>query len=281
MRLIIHHQTIYRYPRPVANSVNEAWLRPLTDERQACLSFRLTTAPRSEPRPYNDYFGNTVYHFDVQEPHTQLAIVADAEVLTEPFDAAAALQADPSPYQPLSPIDYDRWLDFLASTPLTSAGADTRALADALAERRSTAAGLLHALADQVHARLRYEPGSTSVTTTAEEALAAGAGVCQDYTHLFLAACRCLGIPGRYVSGYLCTGAGPDQSQASHAWPEALLPRAGWIGFDATNGRLADERYVRVAIGRDYSDVPPVRGAYSGPAGGEPNVAVSVQSDQQ
>lgn len=281
MRLTIHHQTVYEYPRPVANSVNEAWLRPLSDERQSCLSFRLTTTPRSEPRPYTDYFGNTVYHFDVQEPHLHLAIVADAEVLTEPFDAAAALQADTSPNEALSPVDHDRWLDFLSPTPLTAAGEATRTFAGGLAEGRSTKAGVVLALADRVHVRLRYEPGNTAVTTTAEEALGLGSGVCQDYTHLFLAVCRSLDIPARYVSGYLCTGAGPDQSQASHAWPEALLPLAGWIGFDATNGRLADERYVRVAIGRDYADVPPVRGAYSGPAGGEPNVAVSVQSDQQ
>jgi transglutaminase-like putative cysteine protease len=280
MRLRIHHETVYEYPRPVANSVNEAWLRPLSDERQSCLSFRLSTTPRSQPRPYTDYFGNTVYHFDVQEPHARLAILAEAEVLTEPFDAAAALQADASPYEPLSPIDRDRWLDFLSPTPLTAADTETRAFAERVAAGRTTVAGLLLALADRVHAQLRYEPGSTAVTTTAGQALRLGSGVCQDYTHLFLAVCRVLGVPARYVSGYLCTGAGPDQTQASHAWAEALLPAAGWIGFDATNGRLADERYVRIAVGRDYADVPPVRGAYSGPAGAEPSVAVSVQSDQ-
>ena len=122
MRLTIHHETTYDYPHPAVNSINEAWLRPLTDERQACLSFRLTTHPASDPRPYTDYFGNTVYHFDVQEPHSRLAIVADADVMTLAFDAQAALQSDASQFRPLSSDDSDRWLDFLATTPLTTVG---------------------------------------------------------------------------------------------------------------------------------------------------------------
>src|SRR5579884_1034799 len=147
MRLIVHHQSTYHYPHPVANSVNEAWLCPLTDERQSCLSFRLTTVPPSDPRPYTDYFGNTVYHFDVHEPHSELRIDAGAEVLTEPFDVAAALSADRSPL--LSPLqDDDRWLDFLASTPLTAPGDAVRRLVQSLRGSDETVAGMLRALAD-------------------------------------------------------------------------------------------------------------------------------------
>ena len=108
-----------------------------------------------------------------------------------------------------------------------------------------------------------------------------GEGVCQDYTHIFIAACRSLGVPARYVSGYLCSDGEAGQVQASHAWPEVLLPATGWIGMDVTNNCIVDERYVRVAIGRDYSDIPPIRGAFSGSAGSGPDVAVTVLTQQQ
>lgn len=282
MRLQIHHITAYSYPQPVANSVNEVWLRPLSDRRQTCQSFSLTTSPPSNPRPYTDYFGNTVYHFDVQQRHDRLEIVAEAEVETTDGDGSAALAADRSPYGPLDGAAHDRWLDFLDPTPLTAAGAAVSGLADELRHAETTVAGVLQTLSDRVHAALAYRSGATGVETTAEQALEIGAGVCQDYTHLFLGVCHALAIPARYVSGYLCTGVGEDQAQASHAWPEALLPLGGWIGFDPTNGRLADGRYVRVAIGRDYSDVPPVRGAYSGPPVKDTmRVAVFVRNDEE
>src|SRR4029077_17657044 len=107
------------------------WMRPLTDDRQSCLSFRITTVPASTPRPYSDYFGNTVYHFAVHEPHQRLAIHADADVLTEPLDVDAALGADASPYVPLPSTD-ERWLDYLVETPLTAAGERLRAVVGAV-----------------------------------------------------------------------------------------------------------------------------------------------------
>jgi len=281
MRIRIHHTTTYIYPRPVVNSVNEVWLRPLSDRRQACRSFVLSTSPPSEPRPYTDYFGNTVYHFDVPEPHERLEIVADADVETEEIDGPSLLESDLSPYRPLSLDETDRWLDFLAETPLTAAGTAVRQLATAIRGQQTTVARTLAGVAQQVSDSLRYETGLTGVHTTAEAALALGTGVCQDYTHLFLAISRSLGIPARYVSGYLATDEHGEEVQASHAWPEALLPAAGWIAFDPTNGRLVDGRYVRVAVGRDYADVPPVRGAYSGPSGNGLDVAVYVLNDQQ
>jgi transglutaminase-like putative cysteine protease len=281
MRLSIHHSTVYQYPHAVVNSVNEVWLRPVSDERQTCLSFSLTTMPASNPRPYTDYFGNTVYHFDVPEQHARLEIIADAEVETVPIDRDALLAGDDAPFEPLSPDEQDLWLDYLVETPLTAAGPAVRRLAIEVSRGQDTTAGVLRALAARVAGALRYEPGTTGVETPAEEALRQGAGVCQDYTHLFLSSCRRLGIPARYVSGYLCTTNGDGERQQSHAWPEALLPRAGWVEFDPTNRRMVDEQYVRVAIGRDYGDVPPVRGAYSGPSADGLDVSVYVVNDQQ
>ncbi len=281
MHLKIHHETLFNYPRPVVNSVNEVWLRPLSDEGQRCLSFALSTEPPSEPRPYTDYFGNTVYHFDVAEPHAQLRIVAEADVETNDGDATAALASDGTPYAPLPQQEQDRWLDWLSETPLTVPGPAVRRLARELMGHTGSVAGLALAVADRVQTALRYETGITGVNTTAEDALNLGVGVCQDYSHLFLSLSRLMGLPARYVSGYLSTDGEGDARQHSHAWPEVLLPMAGWIAFDPTNRRLVDGRYVRVAVGRDYSDVPPVRGAYSGPSGNGLDVAVYVMSDQQ
>jgi transglutaminase-like putative cysteine protease len=280
MRLTIHHETVYDYPYPVTNSINEAWLRPLTDERQSCLSFRLTTRPGSDPRPYEDYFGNTVYHFDIYEQHRKLQILAEAEVLTEPFDAGAALLTDPAPFEPLAQAD-DQWLDFLSSTPLTTPGERIQELGRLLAGEGTTVASMARALADAVRGSMRYQFGYTTVGTTAEQALSGGAGVCQDYTHIFLSVSHLLGIPARYVSGYLFDGDAAGDVQKTHAWPEVLLPATGWVGLDVTNGNAVDERYVRVAIGRDYADVPPVRGAYSGAAGSGPAVSVFVREEEQ
>lgn len=281
MRLKIHHVTAYDYPVPVTNSVNEVWLRPLTDDRQVCLAFSLTTTPRSQPRPYTDYYGNTVYHFDIPEPHARLAIVADADVMTDDRDVAALLAGDGSAHRPLSPADHDRWLDFLSETPLTTAGPAIRGFMRGFRAREATVAGLVQEVADRVHDALAYTGGVTDVSTPAEDALDLGAGVCQDFAHLFLAVARGLGVPARYVSGYLSTGASADEPLATHAWAEVLLPAAGWVGLDIANGRPVDGGYAKIAIGRDYSDVPPVRGAYSGPRGSGPDVAVSVVNDQQ
>jgi transglutaminase-like putative cysteine protease len=285
MRWTIRHRTVYHYPRAVVNSVNEVWLRPMSDSRQTCLQFALTTEPPTRPKPYTDYYGNVVYHFDVPDPHEGLVIVAEAEVETVAVDYAAALARDRSPYHALSDDEADLWLDFLEVTALTGRGERVRELARRALAGGSSTAEVLQRLAELVAGAFTYSPGDTRVDTSAQAALELGRGVCQDYTHAFLAAARVLGIPARYVSGYLCSeDAESGQVQQSHAWPEAHLPGAGWVEFDPTNNRLVDERYVRIAVGRDYNDVPPVRGAYAGPSGNGLDVAVYVlasQHDQQ
>jgi len=147
--------------------------------------------------------------------------------------------------------------------------------------RHETVSGLVREVADRVHAALAYRSGMTDVGTAAEEALDLGTGVCQDFAHLYLAVIRQLGVPARYVSGYLSAGQATDEPLATHAWAEVLLPAAGWVGLDIANGRPVDARYAKIAIGRDYADVPPVRGAYSGPRGANLDVAVTVINDQQ
>ena len=130
-----------------------------------------------------------------------------------------------------------------------------------------------------IYAEFTYEPGTTDVETHLEQAFALRKGVCQDFTHVMIGMCRSIGLPARYASGYILTSGGYSLvgAQASHAWCEVYLPETGWIGFDPTNAVLADQRYVKIAVGRDYGDVAPVLGSYMGGAGCRMEVEVSVE----
>jgi transglutaminase-like putative cysteine protease len=274
MRLNVRLETVHEFPQLVTNSVNEAWLRPLTDERQSCLAFRLTTTPPSDPRPYTDYFGNTVYHFDVHAPHDRLAIVAAAEVQIEPWDVEAALLADSSPMQPLSAEAGERWLDFLTPTSLTCADAEVRRLVSEVGQERATLSSFLLKLLAGVHEQaglLDAGPGSATP--------ALGPGPARDGLHCFLAACRLVGVPARYTAGYLCD---ERAGTRTHAWAEALLPSAGWVGLDPAIGRPVGDQHVRIAVGRDYEDVPPIRSASTAAAasGAMPVAAQEAQQQQ-
>ncbi len=175
------------------------------------------------------------------------------------------------------------WL-YTRETETTRPGSEIRQLAETLAAGRqeSSADGgditFLHALSAQVLSRMSYRPGTTDATTRAEDALAAGEGVCQDHAHVFLAASRCLGFPARYVSGYLESGDSGSE-QAGHAWAEVHVKGLGWVGFDISNGISPDDRYVRVATGLDYQDAAPVRGMRLGDA--TESMTVSLQVTQQ
>jgi transglutaminase-like putative cysteine protease len=263
----VHHQTTFQYAGPVRDSVNEVRLCPLTDALQTTLNFRLTTEPVSDPRPYTDYFGNTVYTFDIPEPHTRLAVTVSSHVITRSNPAAAAVMFTDR-YQPLALEAAGDLIDFLQPTARADFSPGIVALAREL--RAAESSDLLGALVMRVchtlHERFEYVPGATDVGTTAGDALAALRGVCQDYTHVMLAVLRVLGVATRYTSGYLHHDGDPDTlgEQASHAWVEVWFPTGQWIGVDPTNDRIVDENYVRVAYGRDYGDVSPLRGSYRG-----------------
>ena len=268
------------------DSINEVRLCPRTDERQVTLDFRLVTEPRSEPRSFQDCFGNIVHTFDIPEPHPSLVITAASRVITQPIELPDDL-ALPDPYAPLRLEDSGELIEYLQPT----ARADfARNIVDFAREMRDSGPSewlgpLVMRLARTLHGHLEYEPGATDVGTTAGDALTALRGVCQDYTHIALAALRVLGIPTRYTSGYFHPeGAeGEVGEQASHAWVEVWFPSRGWIGVDPTNDRIVNERYIRVAYGRDYGDVSPVRGSYRGAEtrGMDVDVSVFAGSQQQ
>lgn len=244
MELSVSHVTVFEYEGRVRDSVNEVRLRPRTDELQSTLDFRLVTEPPSDPRPFTDAFGNTVHAFDIAEPHARLVIAASSRVITQPAGVPDAL-GFPDAYIPLRPEDAEELIDFVQ--PTARADFATNIVDLARQARDSGPADRIGPVALRLcrllHEGMDYEPGATDVGTIAGAALAAGHGVCQDYTHIMLAALRVLGIPARYTSGYVRPEGGEIEvgEQASHAWVEIWIPSHGWAGLDPTNDRLVDE----------------------------------------
>lgn len=283
-RLHLVHLTEFAYEEPVSESYNEVRLRPRDDAQQSCLAFRLSTRPAAGGSAYTDYFGNWVHHFGVLAPHRGLRIEADSVVLVHdprPIDEGldlAALDARRSDI-------HESYFDFLGPSryvPHASGLADLARAAEA--ESGGTVAGFARAAAALVHVRYRYAKGATHVHSSVEDVLATGVGVCQDFAHLLLAVARLRGIPARYVSGYRTPSRTDPEAQeevvgglASHAWAEILVPGAGWLGLDPTEGKAVTGQHVRVAYGRDYGDVAPVRGVYRGHAGQRLSVDVRVR----
>jgi len=278
----IRHITQYRYDQPIRESVIELHMQPRRTGGQGLVSFEVEVEPHAQVLSYVDSWANAVHHFDVPHAHDRLDIFTRSVVETygQPslpealtMDEWRALEADAA---------RGEWLDFLtmhgfiAQTAALEAFVAARHL-DAL--RRQDPLSALRALNRAIYEAFDYESGVTDPDSPIDHALLDGRGVCQDFAHIMISICRMWGVPARYVSGYLYTDQEThDRSTpgASHAWAEAFLPSLGWIGVDPTNDLMACERHLAVAIGRDYSDVPPSRGVFKGEAEGRLSVGVSV-----
>ena len=279
----IRHITEYQYDEPVRESVMELWMQPRDSHTQRLLQFDMDVDPAAHVFSYADTWGNTVRHFDVPHPHKCLTISARSSVETDaPLSPPEALGGDEWDRLGDDAVRGDFW-DFLrlhgfaVRTEALGAFCDQRGIASLKSHDPLTA---LRRLNTALYSALDYETGVTAADSPIDDALKAGRGVCQDFAHIMIAVCRSWGVPARYVSGYLATNremgdrSDPD---ASHAWVEVFLPSLRWIGFDPTNNVLAGERHIAVAIGRDYSDVPPSRGVFKGDAESHLAVGVSVR----
>jgi transglutaminase-like putative cysteine protease len=265
MHLRVFHRTRYRYSAPVSYSIQTLRLTPVPYEGLTVLDWRIEVNGRSALPSLIDGLGNILHCHSIDGPHCDTTITAEGVVDTHSADGIVIGAPEPLP-----PVF------FLRATPLTAADAAIVELA------REAAAGkdpleTLHGLMHSARARLSYQPGHTDVETSAAVALQRGRGVCQDHAHLLIAAARAIGIPARYVSGYLWTGNDMQDHDASHAWTEAFVDGLGWIGFDASNGICPDETYIRVSVGLDYWAAAPVRGVRRGAAAEEMRVEVQVQ----
>jgi transglutaminase-like putative cysteine protease len=277
-RLRITHTTGHQYRAPVIASFNEVRMTPRDADGQMLLSHQLQVFPRASVQAYVDYWGALVQAFDVHEEHELLEIVATSLVdVPAGHPSAAGL----SWAEVRAPAVVDRWGEFLVPTRLVDDAAVDGDRAAVLAElsRCATPADAIRTSVAAVRDRISYDESATSVATTAGEAWAAGGGVCQDFSHAMLSLLRGVGIPARYVSGYLHTEEEAQDETVvgeSHAWVEVW--DGGWEAFDPTNDRVVGSAHVIVARGRDYDDVPPLKGIYAG--GASDAMAVSVEITQ-
>jgi len=264
MRLKISHRTEYRYDVPVQYALQRLRLVPRGGKTQTVHNWSLKVDGASEEVRFVDQFENDTRLVSVSGDATTIGIDAWGEV--ETVDTSGVL-GDHKGFAPL-------WL-FQPETDLTAPGEAIRELAGSIGQGGDLEK--LHKLMNTIAEKVAYTVGATHSGTTAEEALKQGSGVCQDHAHVFASAARLMGFPARYISGYLMMNDTVDQA-ASHAWAEAYVPGLGWVAFDAANGISPDERYVRMALGRDYRDAMPVSGIRLGQA--QEQLAVSVTVEQ-
>ena len=290
------HRTTYRYPAPVSTSYGRAVLLPrdLPDQQRLAADVTVDPVPSDSAR-HRDWFGNTSVYYAVTTPHTTLTVTATstlevsrrparvAELPPVPWEEVAALVAAgavmPGLADPTTPVDLREAV--LPSRHVDPSGAVRDWAAPSFVPGRPAGA-VLADLAHRIRTGLTYRSGSTTIATTQAELLTSGAGVCQDFAHLMIAALRAFGLPARYTSGYVETLPPPGRpkirgADASHAWVSAWLPGAGWVEVDPTNDQFVGDRYVVLGWGRDYGDVPPLRGVIFTEGGGaRPEVSVDL-----
>jgi len=263
MRIHIRHETHYAYSQPLHRLVQYLRMTPRNSARQAVKRWKVT-AP-GNLGSWTDHLGNRCHTLVLDRPEKAVSIVAEGEV--ETVDTAGTV---PAHYTTL-PVPV-----YLRQTAFTRPDAAVLDLAESFrAGIESDRLSALHDLMRAVHGAIRYTEGATHVHTTAAEALADGVGVCQDHAHVFISCCRALGVPARYIGGYLVSSDDEEQHAAGHAWASALVPDLGWVSFDAANGVSATHGYVAAAIGLDYAEASPVRGLRQG--GGAESMDVVVR----
>lgn len=270
MKLEIRHITKYRYTEPVTDSVNEVRLSPRTNYRQACYHHRIELEPNASMLSYEDYYGNRIHSFSVNNPHRELVITAVSTVVTHDNDGVRKKIWTPEEDWALLSSEEigDRYAEFLLPTLYTASSDEVDGYADTIRLPGEGVFELVSYMGTRIYRDFEYRPNATRVQTTTAEMIRLRKGVCQDFAHLMIAMCRRKGIPARYVSGYHFVGdlnsRTAEFEQASHAWVEAYIPGTGWLGFDPTNNNRVDWRYVKLGHGRDYLDIVPVKGVYRG-----------------
>jgi len=266
MKLEIVHTTRYRYSGAIAESVMEVRLRPMDGNRQRCVDFSLEVSSGIKPRSYMDGYGNNVHYFNLVRPHKGLTIKSTSVVETglPEDDPGEELVGDFLRFRaPVKDVDGVRELARRHAIDDPASGAEVERALDELTLTISR--------------EFTYDRAVTNVYSAVDEVLNLRAGVCQDFAHLFTAVARAMGVPARYVSGYIHDERARGAASASHAWGEAWVPGKGWVGYDATHPVRVTENHVRLAVGRDYSDAAPTRGIYVGSAAGSMTVSVRTR----
>lgn len=273
-RLRVVHSTGYAYKSPVTASFNEARLTPRSDSRQNVILNRVETVPATRSYRYVDYWGTAVTAFDLHAPHTELEVTSSSVVETDRGD----MPKDDVSWEDLSsPGVIDRFDEVIGPTRYTPDSKRIARVGQRIAKYHNPREAVT-AAANWVHSELEYVPGTTGVHSSGLDAHREGKGVCQDFAHLTLILLRSMGIPGRYVSGYLHPNKKAKIDDTidgqSHAWVQAWT--GGWWNYDPTNDAAINEQYISVGVGRDYADVSPLKGIYSGEGSTDLDVVVEI-----
>ena len=273
-RMRVVHSTGYAYKSPVTASFNEVRLTPRSDSRQNVILNRVETVPATRSYRYVDYWGTAVTAFDLHAPHTELEVTSSSVVETDKGE----LPDEKVSWDDLaSEAVIDRFDEVLSATHYTPASKRIGRVGQKIAKEHDPLEAVV-AAANWVHSELDYVPGTTGVHSSGIDALREGKGVCQDFAHLTLILVRSMGIPARYVSGYLhpkpAAQVGDTIDGQSHAWVQVWT--GGWWNYDPTNDSDINEQYVSVGVGRDYSDVSPLKGVYSGEGSTDLDVVVEI-----
>jgi transglutaminase-like putative cysteine protease len=267
VKLEIVHDTRYRYNGPIAETVMELRLRPMDGNGQRCVEFDIDVSSGIDPGTYRDGYGNTVHYFNLVRPHVRLSVTSRSIVET-------GLDQDAVPGEELVQ-DFLRFRSPVKDVPGVREMASRFPIANPASGEEVERA--LDQLTLAISGEFAYDRAVTNVYSGVDEVLALRSGVCQDFAHLFIAVARAMGVPARYVSGYIHDPRGKRIMGASHAWGEAWVPERGWIGYDATHPVRITEHHVRIAVGRDYGDAAPTRGVYVGSATGTMDVKVRTR----
>jgi len=276
-RYQIRHRTAFHYAAPVSGSVNTLHLHPPNFTFQRTISCLIRVIPATRLRSFIDLYENVTHHFEIPNPHTRLEIESVLKAQNMPLQLTVADEtAVLDDYKDLG-IHEGTW-SFLQPTHYVSFHPEIWRQAIDLTCDTPTTLAKAQAIMSWIHEHFAYNSESTKVSSKIAEVFEQLSGVCQDFTHVMLGMCRSIGIPARYASGYLYNGPRDTLvgAQASHAWVEIFLPESGWIGLDPTNNTFADARFIKVAVGRDYDDVAPVKGQYQGTSSCRMEVDVEV-----
>lgn len=268
MKFEVTQTNSYEYERPVRQSINQFRLRPLNDEKQSLESYSVIIHPASETFGHVDYWGNYVETFYLWEEHQNLSIETVSKVETSPTDIDPTIPLSSEQKKELKSHAFKQaYAEYLVDRDYTTISVDVmKQETNEIWEQSRDELDFAVNLNEYIYNTMTYVSGATNVLTTAEEVLHHRTGVCQDFTHLMLALCRFRGIPARYVSGYIYIGENSAfrGDAATHAWLEVKLPGLEWIGLDPTNNVIANEQHIRIAVGRDYNDISPLKGVYIG-----------------
>jgi transglutaminase-like putative cysteine protease len=267
MHIRISHETRYRYGAPTNGVIQTLRLTPRNHDGQHVIHWRIEVSEDCRLDAHEDAFGNITHTFTAEGPFDELGVQVEGEVDVQ--DTTAVVRGAIERFPPSL---------YLRTTPLTEPDSAIVDFARDTNSRGDDALAVLHALLGRIHTEMTYDTDPTHTATTAAEAFALKRGVCQDLSHIFIAAARYLGVPARYAGGYFHRADGIVQQDAGHAWAEAYVPALGWIAFDPANGICATDAHVRVAVGLDYLGAAPVRGSRRG--GGAETMAVKVLVDQ-